>query len=87
MENKDIKEVVEDLEKSGKIVEKYEKNSKPYRKSCSNTVKQIVCQKCGSPYSLMKVDGLDGQEYWFCRSCVVKRAVEIAKEREQERRM
>lgn len=62
---------------------KYEKNAKPYRKTYIPTVKNIVCQKCGSPYTLTK-HIVDGKEYWFCKRCLAQKMMEIRNQRKRE---
>lgn len=55
---------------------KYEKGVKPYRKKYTKTFKQVQCQNCGSVYNLTKTV-YNGEEYWFCKDCIAKRAMEI----------
>lgn len=68
-----------------KAIIKYEKNTKPYRKSYKNEGRQIKCQKCGSPYSLIKHVDDNGKEFWFCKKCIMERAREIAIERRNKK--
>lgn len=75
------KEEIAELEETAII--KYEKDAKPYRPAKYRPIpRQIKCQKCGSVYNLMKAeDKKTGNVFYFCKSCVMKRAVELAKER------
>lgn len=74
-----IKETAEKIQEGGTIIEKYEKNNKPYRQPKYKSVgKRITCDKCGSPYSLTKYkDEETNKEYWFCKSCIMERVKEI----------
>lgn len=65
MEAKNREEELRKLEAESKI--KYEK----YKPQMI-----ITCQKCGSTKSLMKVKH-NGEDFWFCRNCVMKRAKEL----------
>ena len=77
------KKTISELEESAII--KYEKHNKPYRNTYRNEGRQIKCQKCGSPYSLMKhVDSM-GKEFWFCKNCIMERAKEIAIEKRNKK--
>lgn len=59
-------------------VESYEKGSKHYRPKYRPIPKQIACQKCGSVHNLMKLE-YKGEEFWFCRKCVVEKYNEEAR--------
>ena len=83
--NKEIAEKVRELEEKGLIIKKYEKGQKPYREPKYVPVgKKITCQKCGSTHNLMKHVDATGEEFWFCKQCVIERAREIATEKRRK---
>lgn len=60
---------------------KYEKGSKSYRPKFRENIRPVVCQKCGSPYNLIKTN-IDGEDYWFCKPCIMQRAKQIKNQKE-----
>lgn len=70
------KEQISDLE--SQAIMKYEKNAKHYRPLKYRPIpRQIKCQKCGSVYNLIKHKDENGNEYWFCKQCIIQRAKEL----------
>lgn len=69
------KEQISDLE--SKAILKYERDAKPYRAMYTPIPRQIKCQKCGAVYNLIKHKDENGNEYWFCKDCIIQRAREL----------
>lgn len=80
--NKGIQDKEQLQECEEKAILKYEKNSKPYRQNKYRpTIKTIKCQKCGATHTLTKVEH-EGNTYWFCKDCIIQRAIELKNKKE-----
>lgn len=74
------KEQIADFE--SKAIFKYEKSAKPYRPAKYIPIpRQVRCQKCGAVHNLTKHKDENGNEYWFCKKCIMDRAREIFNKR------